>query len=367
MQTLAGNSDTNLADEHLEMSHLIPLTASLLQGRPLPPDSIDPACRELASPDMTGSVKAEFLVALADKGETAGEIAGFAAAFRSMARKSPLDQWADQAIDVCGTGGDQSGTFNISTVVTLVLAAAGVPVLKHGNRSITSECGSADLLEALGLRLDADDELLTSAMTELGFVFLFAPAFHPAFKEIGPVRKELAGQGRRSIFNLLGPLINPAGPAHQLLGVFSDGMVPILADALHRLGLKGGLVVHGRLAEGRGVDELTVATDNHVAGFGRLRAHGALPPVQELGLNVSPFDDLAGGDLADNLALLDQVLEGTAPPGLIDTILLNASTGLFIVGRVDSIRDGVEVAREHLLGGGVRRLLDRTRAFYASR
>ena len=142
------------------MSLLNTLTPSLQEGHPLPPDLIDRVCRELASAEIDAAAKAEFLIALAEKGETAAEIAGFASAFRSMARPSPLDSWSARAIDVCGTGGDQSGTFNISTVVAFVLAAAGVPVLKHGNRSITSKCGSADLLEALGVRIDADDDLL---------------------------------------------------------------------------------------------------------------------------------------------------------------------------------------------------------------
>ncbi|MEZ5277553.1 MAG: anthranilate phosphoribosyltransferase [Opitutaceae bacterium] len=349
------------------MSLLDTLTPSLQEGHSLPQDSIDRVCRELASAEIDAATKAAFLIALAEKGETVAEIAGFASAFRSMARPSPLDSWSERAIDVCGTGGDRSGTFNISTVVAFVLAAAGVPVLKHGNRSITSKCGSADLLEALGVRIDADDDLLRAAMDELGFVFLFAPAFHPAFKEIGPVRKALAGQGRRSVFNILGPLINPARPAHQLLGVFSEGMVPVLAGALHQLGLKSGLVVHGRLDDGRGVDELTVATDNRVAGFGRLQAFTVFPEPGEVGVRASGVEALAGGDLSANLALLDRVLEGTAPPGLIDSILLNAATGLFIVKRVDSIEAGVAIARDELLGGGVRRLLDRTQSFYANR
>lgn len=349
------------------MSSLKSLTPDLQSGRELPADSIDQVCRDLASAEVAAMDKITFLVALADKGESAAEIAGFASAFRAMARPTPLGAWADQAIDVCGTGGDHSGTFNVSTVVAFVLAAAGVPVLKHGNRSVTSKCGSADLLEALGVRIDADDALLVAAMEELGFVFLFAPSFHPAFKEIVPVRKELAASGRRTIFNCLGPLINPARPAHQLLGVFSEAMVPLLASALHQLELKGGLVVHGRLPDGKGVDELTVATENVVTGFGSLVDHPDRLSLESVGLSPAGFEDLAGGSLEDNLALLDQVLAGEAPTGLIDSILMNSATGLFIAGRVMSIAEGVEPAREQLLGGGVRRLLDRTRKFYKNR
>lgn len=349
------------------MSSLNSLTPHLHNGRELPPEQIKQVCRDLAAAEVPAADKAAFLAALAEKGESADEIAGFASTFRAMARPSPLDAWADRAIDVCGTGGDHSGTFNISTVVAFVLAAAGVPVLKHGNRSVTSKCGSADLLEALGVKIDADDALLEAAMEELGFVFLFAPSFHPAFKEIVPVRKELAAAGRRTIFNCLGPLINPARPAFQLLGVFSEPMVPVLAAALHQLDLKAGLVVHGRLSDGRGVDELTVATENVVAGFGTLQGHPDRLSPEDAGLAQAGFADLAGGSLEDNLALLDRVLEGKTPSGLIDTILLNSATGLFIAGQVASIAEGVEPAREQLLGGGVRRLLDRTRKFYQNR
>ncbi len=348
------------------MSLLSSLLPSLKEGCELTPAEIESICAALASAEVGATEKAAFLIALADKGETGAEIAGFAGCFRGMARASPLDRWSDEGIDVCGTGGDKSGTFNISTVVTFILAASGVPVLKHGNRSITSKCGSADLLEALGVRIDAHDALLTAAMEELGFVFLFAPAFHPAFKEIGPVRKELAERGRRSIFNILGPLINPARPAHQLLGVFDESIVPVMADALHRLGLTAGLVVHGALGNGRGIDELTVVTDNTTAGFGRLVDHPNRIAAADAGLPKAPFEHLMGGDLQENLALLDRVLDGTAPSGLIDTIVLNGATGLFVAGRVESIRDGVELAREQLLGGGVKDLLERTKAFYQS-
>ena len=164
--------------------------------------------------------EADFLLALAEKGETPAEVAAFAAGISSLAVDPGVSDWADRAIDVCGTGGDGSGTFNISTAVSFIVAAAGVPVFKHGNRSITSKCGSADLLEALGIRLDATAEQVRASLEAVSFCFFFAPAYHPAFKEIMPVRKALATEGKRTIFNLLGPLINPGKPAHQLLGVF---------------------------------------------------------------------------------------------------------------------------------------------------
>src|SRR5258708_24510059 len=172
-----------------------------------------------------------MLTALAGKGETAAEVAAFANAFRARALNPGVEAWAPRAIDIVGTGGDHAGGFNISSVVVLVLASAGVTVMKHGNRGVTSKCGSADLLAALGVNLEAPPEKLRRALDELGFVFFFAPGYHPAFKNIGPGRKALAARGQRTIFNILGPLINPGRPAHVLLGVFSAACVDRLAPA----------------------------------------------------------------------------------------------------------------------------------------
>ena len=335
-------------------------------GHDLDEAEIRTAADLLASSTPSSEDKGRLLVALADKGEAPAEIAAFATRFRELARDPGLDDLAADAIDVCGTGGDKSGSFNVSTFVGFVLAAGGVRVLKHGNRSITSQCGSADLLEGVGIRLDADPALLRRSAEELNFAFLFAPVHHPAFKEIMPVRRRLAEQGRPTIFNLLGPLINPAKPAFQLLGVFSPTLVEPLAKTLHALGLRNGLVVHCRLDEGRGMDELTCTGTNMATGFGELaELRETAWPLDAFGLSRGPEEDLAGGDLATNLDLLDALLEGRAPQGLRDTVSLNAGAALWIAGKVPDLQAGATMAEELFSGGRVRDWLSRTKSFYA--
>jgi anthranilate phosphoribosyltransferase len=346
------------------MTELAALTPQLTTGRDLTSAEVAVAAAALASPEVADGAKAAFLTALADKGETAAELAAFAGAFRGMAVNPGVEAWAGRAIDVVGTGGDHAGGFNISSLVTLVLASAGVVVMKHGNRGITSKCGSADLLAALGVNLEASPEKIRRALDELGFAFFFAPAWHPAFKAIGPTRKALAARGQRTIFNILGPLINPGRPAQALVGVATSPLVEKIAAALDALGLEAGLVAHGIIAPDRGIDELTTATANRVRGAGRLRGLSADWKAGDFGLTVSPFADLQGGDLAANLALTEAVLAGRGPAGLVDTIVLNAATGLWIGGRVAAVRDGLAPARELLLGGAVARKIAATREFY---
>ncbi len=340
------------------------LSEAVAAGRELAPAEAEDVASALADAAVPASGKEAFLESLSRRGETPDEIAGLARAFRKMARDPGLSRWAADAIDVCGTGGDRSGSFNISTTVSFALAAAGVPVFKHGNRSITSRCGSADLLEALGIRLDADEALRARSMEELNFVFLFAPAFHPAFKEIGPVRRSLAARGVRTVFNLLGPLLNPGMPAQQIVGVFSESVVEPVARAMHALGLEAGMAVSCVDGDGRRYDELTTAGENQTAGFGRHREWNARFHAGDLGFERSPGADLAGGDLAENVALLDRVLDGTAPRGLLDTIALNLAAALFAAGRVSSLQEGLEPARELLLGGAVKAWLRKAREFY---
>jgi len=252
------------------MDRLAPFTARLAAGRDLTSEEVTQAAAALAAPEVAEEGKAAFLAALADKGENVAEVAAFAQAFRGMAVNPGVEAWAPTAIDVVGTGGDHAGGFNISSLVVLTLASAGVPVMKHGNRGITSQCGSADLMAGLGVDLQAPPEKLRRALAELGFVFFFAPAYHPAFKHIAPVRKALAAQGRRTVFNILGPLINPGRPAHVLLGAFAEAWVPKLAGALEVLGAQAGIAAHGVIGPGQGIDEITTATVNRVRGFGRL-------------------------------------------------------------------------------------------------
>jgi anthranilate phosphoribosyltransferase len=346
------------------MAGLPELTAQLAARRDLTAAQVADAARALATAEVPDAEKEAFLLALADKGETAVEVAEFARAFRALAVDPGMGERSARAIDVVGTGGDHAGGFNVSSVVTLVLACAGVPVMKHGNRGITSKCGSADLLAALGVRLDAPPETLRKAVDELGFCFFFAPSFHPAFKHVAPVRKALAAQGRRTVFNLLGPLINPGRPAHGLVGVFAEAWVPRVAEAFGALGATAGLVAHGVIGEGKGIDELTTATANRVRGCGRLAGVDAVWRAEDFGLRAASFDDLRGGDLAENLKILDALLDGHGPAGLADTIALNAAVAMWIVGQAPDVRAGLGEARALLTGGAVKRKIADTREFF---
>jgi anthranilate phosphoribosyltransferase len=348
------------------MTQLADLTNQLRHGADLQPADVELAAAALAGTTDSDETKGEFLSALSRKGETAAELAAFAEAFRQRAINPGVEEWSAGAIDIVGTGGDHAGGFNISSMVVLVLASAGVPVMKHGNRGITSKCGSADLLSALGVTLDAPPAKLQRALNELGYVFFFAPAYHPTFKHVVPVRKALAALGQRTVFNILGPLINPGRPAHVLLGTFSAASVPKLAAALETLGAKAGLTVHGVIDGERGIDELTTATANRVRGFGTRREVDGDWLAADFGLERSPFSHLTGGDLAANLAIVEALLAGRGPAGLVDTIALNAAVAMWIVGRTSSVREGLEPARQLLLGGAVKNKIAATREFYRS-
>jgi anthranilate phosphoribosyltransferase len=220
------------------------------------------------------------------------------------------------------------------------------------------------LLSALGVNLEAPPEKLRRALDELGYVFFFAPNYHPSFKHIGPVRKALAARGQRTIFNILGPLINPGRPAHVLLGVFADAWVGKLAAAMDTLGVPAGLAAHGVITAERGIDELTTATMNRVRGFGRLRDLDSSWSATDFGLGIAPFADLIGGDLGANLAIVEAVLAGRGPAGLVDTIALNTAVALWIVEKTASVKEGVPLARDLLLGGAVKNKIAATREFY---
>ncbi|MDR1283092.1 MAG: anthranilate phosphoribosyltransferase [Opitutaceae bacterium] len=355
------------------MTLLAELTERLAAHHTLTDKEVDAAAAALTGSGTADEEKAGFLSALAEKGETAGEVAAFARAFRERAIDPGVEKWADRAIDVVGTGGDHAGAFNISSMVVFTLASAGVPVMKHGNRGITSKCGSADLLTGLGVNIEAPPEKLRDSLDQLGFAFFYAPAYHPAFRHIAPARKLLAAQGRRTIFNILGPLINPGRPAHILLGVFSQKWVPLLAEVHTLLGTRAGLSAHSIIepadaaanaATARGIDELTTTGPNRVRGIGRLADMDGIWRATDHGLSESPLADLLGGDLEQNLAIVEALLAGRAPAGLAETIVFNAATALWITGKVDAVADGAGLARELLLGGAVKARIAATREFY---
>lgn len=350
------------------MQEIKELTSILTSGRDLSEEHAGSAALLLASPSVSAEAKSDFLIALSGKGESATEVAAFAATFRGLAVDPGVEEWAGRAIDVCGTGGDGASTFNISTAVSFLVASAGVPVFKHGNRSITSKCGSADLIEALGIRLDAPHDVLRKSLEELNFCFFFAPAFHPAFKEIMPVRKALAEVGQRTIFNLLGPLINPGRPAYQLMGVFADRWVEPIAGALDKIGLKAGMVAHCTPAEGLALDELSCVGENHVAGFGRLRDIQRDLTVEDASLSNCTLDSLRGGDVEENLLILQSLFSGrtdAVPQGLFDSVLLNAGAALWISEKAVDLKDGVGKARTLITSGRAMQWLEDAKAFYS--
>ncbi len=351
------------------MENLEQLTQSISIGTDLTAEQASVAAKLLANTDLSLDCKKAFLLALADKGETGAEVAGFAATFRELAVDPGVAEWSGRAIDIVGTGGDGAGTFNISTAVSFLVAASGVPVLKHGNRSITSKCGSADMVEAVGIHLDAPHEVLRDSIRDLNYCFFFAPAFHPAFKAIMPVRKALAAEGRRTVFNLLGPLINPGRPAYQLTGVYSADWLAPLADALGSLSLKGGLVVHGTPKFEQPLDELSCAGTNAVAGFGHMSGVGDSMTAADADLPQCEFDAFAGSDAAANLTTMYALMSGdptSIPAGLRNTVLLNAGAALWIVGRANNLKDGVAMARQTLECGAAQQWLEKVRRFYRS-
>lgn len=346
------------------MCQLSKITQHLRLGLDLNETDCTAAAHALTEPEISLEAKKDFLVALHDKQESVDEVTTFAKVFRGLARDPQLSDVAPEAIDIVGTGGSGSKGYNISSVTAFILAASGAKVLKHGNRAITSQSGSADFLSVWGIRMDTDPVLLREAIEELNFCFFFAPAFHPAFKEIMPVRKQMAAEGKRSIFNILGPLINPAKPAYQLLGSFSPAWVKPLSRALHKLGLKRGLTVCCKLPGGINMDEFTTAGDNLVSGFGTLESLQQTWTADSLGLPPIGVEELRGGTAAENKAILEDILDGNGRTGLVDTLVLNAAAAFLILDKVDSLAEGQALAREILLGGALRAWLDKAQAFY---
>lgn len=290
---------------------------------------------------------AQFLVGLSDRGETASEIAGAARAMR--ARMIPIIAPAN-AIDVCGTGGDGHHTLNVSTAVSLVVAACGVPVAKHGNRAASSKAGAADTLEALGLNLDRIAETAEETLADLGICFLFAGRHHPSMGRIMPIRKAL---GRRTIFNLMGPLANPAGVRRQLVGIARPSYVPIYAEALLRLGTTHSFVISGD----EGLDELSLAGGNELAEVkdGELALRRVTP--DDAGLPTAPVDTIRGGDARHNAAALRALLLGETSP-YRNAVLFNAAAALIIAGEAQDWHEGVEEAAEAIDKGLANALLN---------
>ena len=324
--------------------------ASVVEGRSLTLDEARLAMGAVMDGEATPAQLAALLVALRMRGESVEELAGFASAMRERVLRVDAPSGS---IDVVGTGGDGSGTFNISTASALVVASTGVPVAKHGNRAITSRSGAADVLEALGVRIDHTAESAGRSLRDAGFAFLFAPSFHPAMKHAGPTRREI---GIRTAFNLIGPLTNPAGATRALIGVGDAAAAPRIAEVAGLLGTERTIVVHGE-----GVDELPLDGTGvaYEVANGSVEIRTIHPA--ELGLASAPTAALAGGTADENAAILESIFDGEAGPRR-DVILLNAGAALVVAGAASDLAGGITKARDAIDAGLPRDLLARLRA-----
>jgi anthranilate phosphoribosyltransferase len=330
-------------------NNLKPVLARLASGETLSDADAEHAFDIIMSGEATPSQIGALLMAMRLRGETVAEITG---AVRAMRARMTAIEAPEGAIDVCGTGGDNAGTLNVSSAVTFVVAGCGVPVAKHGNRALSSRTGGADVLTALGVNVDAPMERLPTILLEAGCVFLFAPRHHPSMRHAAGPRVELA---TRTIFNLLGPLANPAGVRRQLTGVFAPEWTAPMAETLAALGHDAAWVVHGM-----GLDELTVAGENHVTSLdaGSLRSFMVEP--EDAGLPRSPVDAIRGGDAAFNAASLQALLQG-APGPYRDTVLLNSAAALIVADRAGTLREGVSIAMHAVDSGAAYSALETLR------
>jgi len=314
---------------------------ALTSPRDLSREESESVMRAVMAGDATPAQVGAILTALSMKGAKSQELAGFADAMREFALPFP-HELRGPFLDTCGTGGDGSGTFNVSTAAAFVVAGAGLPVVKHGNRSVTSLCGSADVLSALGARVEIPPERMAGILRATGFAFLFAPLYHPAMRRVQGVRQEL---GVRTVFNLLGPLNNPAGAAIQLLGVYSPEIISPMAEALRLLGTGRAMVVHGS-----GLDEITTTGPTRVAEIreGGVRVYTIHPG--DFGIPLAEIEDLRGGDAAGNARILKDVLSGERGAAR-DAVLINAGAAIYLGGEARSIAGGISPAEESIDSG----------------
>lgn len=322
----------------------------VIEHREIFRDEMTALMRQIMTGEVSPTLIAAILIGLRVKKETVGEIAAAAMVMRELSMKVPVDN-TQTLVDTCGTGGDGAHTFNISTASMFVAAAAGARVAKHGGRASSSQSGSADVLEALGVNLNLTPAQVSTCIEQVGVGFMFAPNHHSAMKHAAPVRREL---GVRTMFNILGPLTNPAGAANQVMGVFHADLVGILARVLKELGSRNVMVVHGR----DGLDELSISGDTFVGELrdGEVKEYTVHP--SDFGLAVHALDTLRVADVQASRAMLLAALDGTLAPAR-DIVLLNAGASLYVSGVADSLRDGVDRAREAIESGAARQRLDK--------
>jgi anthranilate phosphoribosyltransferase len=332
------------------MSEFTALLRAAVAGETLDAEAVHGAIGAIVDGSWTPVQAGAFLVALAAKGETAAEVVGAARAMRE--RSLHVEHDLPVVLDTCGTGGDGAGTINVSSIVGFVVAGCEVPVAKHGNRAASSLCGSADVLEALGVAIDADPAAARTRLERDGFTFLFAPRYHPAFKAVGPLRREL---GIRTLFNLLGPLCNPARATHQVVGVAKESHLELVGDALIGLGAQAGAVVHAA----SGIDEIAGEGPTYVYQFSAQRAWRYVIDPSDFGIRA-PLSAIVGGDPALNAAAARAILEGERSPRA-DVIALNAALALVVAERAGSFREGLDLAHSSLQDGAALAVLEALR------
>lgn len=331
---------------------------SIIQGNHLTEEEMIECMTKIMSGDVTDTQIASFLTALKVKGEAVSEIVGGAKVMREKAEVVELQNY--YTVDTCGTGGDKLGTFNISTAVAIIAAAAEIPVVKHGNRSVSSKCGSADVLEALGIKIDLSPEQVEQCVKTLNIGFFFAPSFHKAMRYVGKTRKEL---GFRTIFNILGPLANPANAKAQVLGVFDETLTEPMAEVLKNLGVERALVVHGN----DGLDELSTTSKTKVTELkdGFIQTYTITP--ETFGFERATIDDIKGGTAEDNATIIRDLFDG-AKGYKRDILLLNAAAALYVGKKVNDLIEGIKMAEEIIDTGKAKAKLEEfisfTRSFY---
>src|ERR1700730_10021457 len=329
------------------------LIAKMRNGIDLTSGDINYAMSMLLSESTEDVMKAEFLLALHDKGESVEEIVAFVQQLIDRAIDPLIDpkNLSGPMLDVCGTGGSGLDLFNVSTTIMFVLAAGGAAVVKHGNRSVTSRCGSADVLEALGVQIALPPERLKECVERHGVCFIFARQYHPAYRAIAGMRQRLARENIRTVFNLLGPLLNPARPARQLIGVFSPRLTNVFADALRRLGRERAWIVHGVTDTGEGMDDISTSGVTTFSELSNGKVTSGLIDPRWLNIPAAPLDDLRGGDATENAGYLEGILSGEIQGAKRDLTLVNAAGGFVVAGLCHDMSEGLGLAREQIDSG----------------
>ncbi|WP_457640230.1 anthranilate phosphoribosyltransferase [Persephonella sp.] len=331
------------------------LISKITSGTDLSPEETKELFSILMRGEATDAQIGAVLVGLKMKGETVDEITAAAEVMRKEAVKVPVKD-RSKLVDTCGTGGDRVNTFNVSTITAFVVAGAGAKVAKHGNRSVSSKCGSADIMEALGVNIEMPPETAGKAIEEIGLAFLFAPIYHPAMKNVIRQRREI---GVRTIFNILGPLSNPAGAKYQLMGVYDSSLVEPIARTLPALGVERAFVVHGM----EGLDEVSITSETVVGEVNGQEINIYTVKPEDFGLKRASLEDIKGGDLEYNLKVAQEILEGKDSSPRTDFVALNAGFALKVAGLTDSIKEGIELAKETIYSKKAYMVLEKLREF----